>query len=502
MRERASARWPGRSPALGGYVMRGRGLGAGRRLLNYASRVRPSRRAAMVFVGLALMAPTVLRPEAVLADPSVIPSGTGTLVIGPQAIEGNLQIHPGDPLKAGFDFTMPGSHPAAQVTVENGSVSIAVTCSNGSVPPPIALNLPAQTIAVTSNSSAWYPSGNQSDPSVYQGSLAAPDLCAGGTMSAAAGVTFRATVSSTDTTDALHFRFHYSDNTSGSWSATVSALPVPFAATLPSAQLTPGLGLTLGVDRASAIPSDVLTYTATVTNTGATLTLGGDLIASNTGSATATVASYWDELATSLDSSTWTPFAGTGASQPGYTPAVAPPITSGMSLTVTPVAAGGVTYPAGPDLVLGTTIAPGSTALWHYSASVPLTPLQVGFLLTPAQVKRVRGSLHVEVNPPNPQVTQPAVMSLDFTQEFLGASPAPTGAISGATVSIQPPQGAAPLQFNASAIPGLASIASGAAVSVSGTSTVQAVAAKGANESDSAYLQRLAAFDGSTLTAS
>jgi RHS repeat-associated protein/uncharacterized repeat protein (TIGR01451 family) len=466
------------------------------------SRMRPSRRVVTVLVGVALLAPTVLRPETVLADPSVIPSGSGTIVIGPQAMEGNLQIHPGDPLKAGFDFTMPGSHPAAQVTIENGSVSIAVTCSNGTVPPPIALNLPTQTMAVTANSSAWYPSGSQSDPSVYQGSLAAPDLCAGGVMSAAAGATFRATVSSTDTTDALHFRFHYSDNTAGSWSATISVLPVPFAETLPSVQFTPALGLALAVDKASAIPGDTLTYTATLTDTGATLTLAGNLMVSNTSSATTTVASYWDELATSLNSSTWTPFAGTGASQPGYTPAVAPPITGGMSLTVVPVAASGVTYPAGPDLVLGTTIGAGSTALWHYTESIPLTPSQVGLLLNPTQVKRLRGSLHVEVNPPNPNVTQPAVMSLDFTQEFLGASPAPTGAISGATVSIQPPQGAAPLQFSASTTPGLASIAPGASVTVSGTSTVQAVAAKAANESDSIYLQRLAATEGSTLTAS
>ena len=44
---------------------------------------------------------------------TIVPSGPGTIVIGPQAMEGNLQIHPGDTVKAGYDFTMPGSHPAA-----------------------------------------------------------------------------------------------------------------------------------------------------------------------------------------------------------------------------------------------------------------------------------------------------------------------------------------------------------------------------------------------------
>lgn len=53
----------------------------------------------------------------------VLPSGAGTLTIGPQAMEGNLQIHPGDTVKAGYDFTMPGAHAPAQVTVDNASIT-------------------------------------------------------------------------------------------------------------------------------------------------------------------------------------------------------------------------------------------------------------------------------------------------------------------------------------------------------------------------------------------
>src|SRR5216683_3640013 len=65
----------------------------------------------------------------------VFPSGAGALTIGPQAMEGNLQIHPADTIKAGYDFTMPGAHAPAQVTVENASITMAVTCSNGATPP-------------------------------------------------------------------------------------------------------------------------------------------------------------------------------------------------------------------------------------------------------------------------------------------------------------------------------------------------------------------------------
>jgi hypothetical protein len=39
-------------------------------------------------------------------------------------MEGNLQIHPGDAVIAGYDFTMPGSHPPATVTVQNASVNV------------------------------------------------------------------------------------------------------------------------------------------------------------------------------------------------------------------------------------------------------------------------------------------------------------------------------------------------------------------------------------------
>jgi hypothetical protein len=55
-------------------------------------------------------------------------------------------------------------------------------------------------------------------------------------------------------------------------------------------------------------------------------------------------------------------------------------IATGMTLSATGVAASGVTYPptapAGTkpaDGILGTVLAPGATATWHYSASLPLT---------------------------------------------------------------------------------------------------------------------------------
>ena len=68
----------------------------------------------LVAIGLASVLISTLPQSAWGA--TIVPTGPGTVVIGPQAMEGNLSIHPGDTIKAGYDFTMPGSHPAATVT--------------------------------------------------------------------------------------------------------------------------------------------------------------------------------------------------------------------------------------------------------------------------------------------------------------------------------------------------------------------------------------------------
>lgn len=440
---------------------------------------------------------TLLPPTVDAAPPSVSPSGAGTVVIGPQSMEGNLQIHPGDALRAGFDFTMPGSHPAATASFYNGYVSLLVKCADGSTPP-LTIQLSSQTITDGAGSPSWYPSGDQSNSLVYQGALTAPDLCGGGVMNDASGAIFTTTFFSTDTTDKVNFRFHYSDNTSGSWSATVAGVPTPFAKTVTTATLTPSLGLTLAGDHATTIPGDTITYTANVTNTGAVLSVGGDFLASDTGSATTTVASYWDDIYTSLDGSNWTPFVGTAAASTGYTPTVAAPAASGMTLSLTSVAATGVTYPTSGDLLLGASIAAGSTAQWHYTASANLSPAQASSLFDPTKVKKIRNSFHLEVTPANPNVAQPAIVNLDFSNLFYsgGAS----AALSNVNVTIQPPQGSA-LQFNPTTTPALASLASGASASVSGTFAVPAPPVKAGGQTDAAYFTALAAVDGSSLQA-
>src|SRR5919197_4768529 len=60
--------------------------------------------------------------------------------------------------------------------------------------------------------------------------------------------------------------------------------------------IAPNLGVSLSVDRDTAIPGDTLTYTAVFTNPTATFSMGGYVNAQSVASADATVAYYWDQL--------------------------------------------------------------------------------------------------------------------------------------------------------------------------------------------------------------
>jgi len=178
-----------------------------------------ARRLALAFITCAVLALTTL------------PAAANTITIGPQAMEGNLQVRPGDVVQAGISFTIPGSHPASTVQFVQPAVAFAnVTCSSGSGGGSVTIALGSGGVlgpfSVPQNDSSFFPTGDQSSPSSYQGSVSMPDLCGGGTMSLSNGGTFSADVQSSDTTHSINVRFHYSANgSSGSWSATKSVFP-------------------------------------------------------------------------------------------------------------------------------------------------------------------------------------------------------------------------------------------------------------------------------------
>ena len=80
------------------------------------------------------------------------------------------------------------------MTVSAAKVAFAVSCVSGATPSAstITVTLADQTYQITNDQ--WYPSGDQSSPLVYQGSVTVPDLCGGGKISLAKGGTFTATL--------------------------------------------------------------------------------------------------------------------------------------------------------------------------------------------------------------------------------------------------------------------------------------------------------------------
>jgi hypothetical protein len=118
----------------------------------------------------------------------------GSLAMGPQAMEGDLKTTPGAAIQAGYDLTVPGSHTTLTLTVGKPQVTFTVRCVSGATPsvPTFTVTMPAASYTITAD--AWYPSGDQSSPLVYQGSYTVPDLCAGGLIRLGKGGTFTATL--------------------------------------------------------------------------------------------------------------------------------------------------------------------------------------------------------------------------------------------------------------------------------------------------------------------
>jgi hypothetical protein len=143
----------------------------------------------------------------VLASPS---GATLSSISG--SMEGATKASPGDWISAGYSFTMPGSHPAADVSMVGGSVRVHYQCAtDNAITGDIAIALADATLSVASNDGRWYPSDKQQVAAVYQGAAMAPDVCGGGQLDLRAGATFTIDVHSSDTTDKVNVRFHYVD---------------------------------------------------------------------------------------------------------------------------------------------------------------------------------------------------------------------------------------------------------------------------------------------------
>jgi len=149
---------------------------------------------------VAALAVVILTAQTSLATP---------LMIGPQSMEGNVSVRPGDFIAAGYFIDVPGSHPAVSVQLVDAQVSFAVTCATGFGGGTIVVPLWPGPWAIPQNSDAVFPTNDQSSPASYQGSVAAPDLCNGGAMSLRAGGTLSADLQASETSIKVKVAFHY-----------------------------------------------------------------------------------------------------------------------------------------------------------------------------------------------------------------------------------------------------------------------------------------------------
>jgi DNA-directed RNA polymerase specialized sigma24 family protein len=118
----------------------------------------------------------------------------GNLTMGPQAM-GNLLVTPGTTLQAGYDLSVPGNKTSLTMTVSAARVTFAISCVSKAVPSAPTFAVPLQTRTYQITSDQWFPSGVQTSPLVYQGSVSVPALCGpAGQISLAKGGTFTATL--------------------------------------------------------------------------------------------------------------------------------------------------------------------------------------------------------------------------------------------------------------------------------------------------------------------
>ena len=115
---------------------------------------------------------------------------TGIVVIGPEAMEGNLYVDPGRTLLVGYTFSLPWNHAYHRVTVSSAQVVFTPRCgqspSSTYLPAPILLKI------YNVNTSLWTPDYNQFLPVTFQGSVVVPNLCNGGSVRFDQGGTFSA----------------------------------------------------------------------------------------------------------------------------------------------------------------------------------------------------------------------------------------------------------------------------------------------------------------------
>jgi hypothetical protein len=123
---------------------------------------------------------------------------------------GDKKVEPGAELAVGYDFSVPGKHPATDVLFVDAKVTFEATCAKGGGGGTITVSIPNQVFQLAEDEKGWHPSGDKQSDLVFQGSTTVPDLCRGQSVRLGKGQ-FSARILSTTPVE-LHYRWHYDAN--------------------------------------------------------------------------------------------------------------------------------------------------------------------------------------------------------------------------------------------------------------------------------------------------
>jgi RHS repeat-associated protein len=239
--------------------------------------------------------------------------------------------------------------------------------------------------------------------------------------------------------------------------------------------LVPTLELSATADRDDVLPGQRLTHSATVRNDGATLLVPGIVGVENLGDERVTVNGHELRLEILDTAGAWNPLPGA------------------VTTTVRPNTAPGV-EPADGDPVDGTKVDARAFATWAYSLHVRLGAAQTAALVDPERTRAVRVVSTFETSPS----TAPVRRLFRFGNDLAPQLREQTADLRDVAVDVVTPDGALRL-FGPADVGGLAALGPGASVTVTADSPVDGPAARADQEDSSAYLTRIASYDGTNL---
>lgn len=260
--------------------------------------------------------------------------------------------------------------------------------------------------------------------------------------------------------------------------------------TVDAASVAPEFSASLSVDKEFAIPGDTLIYTSTITESVSDLTVSGTFSVSNSGDTSARIAYFYDLIDFKMAATgVWTNFAGAVSGSADYTPASPAPLSTGMTFTIEPVPAVGVTYPQG-NSVAGTVLAAGSTAAWKYSAAVSAPADQLLSLLDASTVSQLRNSVHFEVT----NDASPGALTYNAEVDFTKFIQSQVRASTAVTITLTLPDGS-------TVSPPVSAFTTGSPTTAHTPYVIPTLSGKAGDETEDAYLDRLHLADGRILKA-